>query len=146
MTMIFDCAKRCHSATVHEISPWNETWFLNFNCQPRSYFRFFTNMARLKVVLSYEIYHHTKCDDLMMNGSNFASTSEVWTSTIKGCLKLREINIWLRGYHKWYDLLTEFNRNLVISSKVIREGTQTDRLVIDYALLIKMDLHRKRNP
>jgi hypothetical protein len=55
------------------------------------------------------------------------------------------INIWLPDYHKWYDLLTEINRNLIITSKVIREKTQTDRLVIDYALLIKMDLHRKRN-
>jgi hypothetical protein len=34
--------------------------------------------------------------------------------------------VWHQGYLQWHDLPTEFNINLLHSSKVIRQGTQTD--------------------
>jgi hypothetical protein len=57
---------------------------LNFNIQLATMFVFFVfdKMVPLKVVHPLKIYQYAKFHGPTLTGESFASTSEVWTSTI----------------------------------------------------------------
>jgi hypothetical protein len=65
---------------------------INFNIQTAAMFVFlaFDKMVLLKVVHPLKIYQYIKFHGPTLNGASFASTSEVWTSTILECLKIRD--------------------------------------------------------
>jgi hypothetical protein len=66
---------------------------MNFNIQKAAvfvFFVFFTKMVSLKVVHPLKIYQNTKFNGPTLIGASFASTSEVRTSAILECLKLRD--------------------------------------------------------
>jgi hypothetical protein len=65
---------------------------MNFNIQTAAMFvfLFLTKMVLLKVVHPLKIYQYTKFRGPTLTGANFASTSEVWTSAILECLKVRD--------------------------------------------------------
>jgi hypothetical protein len=77
-------------------------------------------------------HHHTKFHPNPPIRSEVAPTSEVLTSAIFECLKLRDLKKkWRRCHLKWHHLPTKFHENPPTGSKVIRGGhTDTERLVI----------------
>jgi hypothetical protein len=85
-----------YSSKVH-LSKCNGSWVvsteqtINFNIQTAAMFVFFlTKMVSLKVVHPLKIYQNTKFHGPTLIGASFASTSEVWTSTILEWLKVRD--------------------------------------------------------
>jgi hypothetical protein len=140
---------------VH-LSKWNGSWVvstkqtINLNIQTAAMFVFFVfdKNGLIKSCSSFEdISVFLKFHGPTLTGASFASTSEVWTSTILEWLTLRDWKVRHRGHFQWHELPTEFHKNLPISSKVIMGG-HTDRHagdVISLTFLFKESRLKKRD-
>jgi hypothetical protein len=125
--------------TKFPLSKCNSSWgvsitqSINFNFQLPStcVYLDFTHMILLKVVYLFKIYQHTKFRGPMLTGICLASTSEVWIYTILEWLKLWDKEVWW-GHLQWHEHRTEWHKNLLIGSEVIRRE-HTDRLAIPQA-------------
>jgi hypothetical protein len=99
---------------------YNGSWVVstkqtvNFNIEAAAMFVFFflflTKMVSLKVVRRLKIYQYTTFHGPTLNGANFASISEVWTSAILERLKVRDYKVRRRGHLWWLDLPTELHK------------------------------------
>jgi hypothetical protein len=123
-----------HDLLLCQISFAQVHWFMTclhktkytINCifqnrPPRPYFWFFIKTVSLKVATQLRTYQHTKFRSPTLIGANFASTSEAWTSVIYNGWSQ---GIWING-HKVTFNLTEFHKNVLIASKVIRGDRPT---------------------
>jgi hypothetical protein len=73
----------------------------------------------------------------MLNGKSFATTSQVWTSSILEWLKLRDKKIWRRDLIQWHNLPTEFHKRIYQMVQKLMEG-QTDRMVMSLAYIYSL--------
>jgi hypothetical protein len=71
---------------------------------------------------SFEDLSESKLNGPTLTGASFASTSEVWTSTILEWLKLRDWKEWRQDHSQWHDLPTEFRKNLLIGQTDWQNG------------------------
>jgi hypothetical protein len=112
---------------VRELSPENKIRILNYNRPTCSYFWLFAKVFLLKVVRPLKIYQHTKFHGPTLTGEIFASTSDVWTSTILECLKLDIRN---SGVVVTFNVMTSL-LNLIKKYKLLHKfDKETERFMI----------------
>jgi hypothetical protein len=93
---------------------------------------FFTKVVSLNVVHSLKIYHNTKFHGPTLTGQILHPPQKFecppfWNG-YSYSIKLRH-----RGHIQWYDIPTEFHKNLPIASEVDTVGQTHDRIVISLA-------------
>jgi hypothetical protein len=70
-------------------------------------------VVSLKVDHPLKIYQNTKFLGPALTGASFISTSKVLKSVILEWLQLRHKKLRCLGYLQWYDIPTEFDKNLL---------------------------------
>jgi hypothetical protein len=118
------------------LSKCNGSWIVftkqnvNFNIQPLAMFVFLTitKVIWLKVVHLLEVYQHSTFQSPTLTGANFASTSEVWTSTTLEWLKPLDKNYGIKvTFNVMASLLNFINIYWLVQKLIVVAYTQTER-------------------